>query len=105
MRSVVLSNSVLVVTPSPDASLAKFSDDGVVIRDQVNEVIELTPSVPRLHRLATLLRGGEYDEGQEHNDVPDNLGVRSVIHAIVDLLGISHAEQVYLRRCQERNPG
>jgi sister chromatid cohesion protein DCC1 len=96
MRSVILSNSVLVVTSSPDSSLAGFPNDEVVIRDQVNEIMELTPSVPKLHKLATLLRGREYDEGQEEkedNYVPDNLGVRSVIHANINFLEKIHAEQ------------
>jgi sister chromatid cohesion protein DCC1 len=87
---------VLVVTSSPDSSLAGFPNDEVVIRDQVNEIMELTPSVPKLHRLATLLRGREYDEGQEEkedNYVPDNLGVRSVIHANINFLEKIHAEQ------------
>jgi sister chromatid cohesion protein DCC1 len=68
MRSVILSNSLLMVTPPPDALSTNFSDDGVVIRDQVNEIIELAPSVPKLHKLPTLLRGREYDEGQEDEE-------------------------------------
>lgn len=39
--------------------------DAIVIRDQLNEVMELLPTVPRLHKLTSLLRGLEYDEGQE----------------------------------------
>jgi len=66
MRSVNLSNSVLVITPPPDAFASKFTDNGVVIRDQLNEIIELAPVVPKLHKLSTLLRGTEYDE--EHDD-------------------------------------
>ena len=42
--------------------------DPIVIRDQVNEILELVPSVPRLHKLGTLLRGLEYD-GDEDKDV------------------------------------
>ncbi|KAI1791296.1 hypothetical protein LXA43DRAFT_435172 [Ganoderma leucocontextum] len=41
----------------------------VFIRDQLNEVIELVPSVPRLHKLKSLLRGREYDEGHEDEDI------------------------------------
>ena len=36
VRSVTLSNSILVVTPPSDASSMDFTDDAVVIRDQVN---------------------------------------------------------------------
>ncbi|KAJ6539425.1 sister chromatid cohesion protein Dcc1 [Mycena capillaripes] len=61
IRSVVLSNSILVVTPQPESS----SIDAVVIRDQVNEILELTPTVPKLHKLSALLRGKEYDDLQD----------------------------------------
>ena len=71
IRSVVLSNSVCVVTP--DSSF-QDTDEGepveeVFIRDQLSEVIELVPSVPRLHKLKSLLRGREYDEGHEDEDM------------------------------------
>ena len=79
-----MSNSVLVVTSPPDASdSAEFTEDGVVIRDQVNEIIELTPSVPKLHKLATLLKGREYDEGQAGATVLDKEGVRLTIYIVV----------------------
>ncbi|PCH43473.1 hypothetical protein WOLCODRAFT_121994 [Wolfiporia cocos MD-104 SS10] len=65
LRSIVLSNSVLVVTPSQE-------DDGnssdVVIRDQIHEVLELVSSVPRLHKLDSLLRGREYEEGRDEEE-------------------------------------
>lgn len=67
MRTVGLSNSVLVITPPPDAFASKFTDNGVVIRDQLNEIIELAPIVPKLHKLSTLLRGREYDEEHEED--------------------------------------
>ncbi|KAI0633715.1 sister chromatid cohesion protein Dcc1 [Trametes polyzona] len=72
VRSVVLSNSVLVVTRDPKDM--EVDDSGepaedVAIRDRVNEVIELVPSVPRLHRLNGLLRGREYDEGHEDEEM------------------------------------
>jgi sister chromatid cohesion protein DCC1 len=61
IRSVVLSNSILVVTP-------QSSTDTVVICDQVNEILELTPAVPKLHKLAALLRRWEYDDVQDSED-------------------------------------
>ena len=86
MKSVVLSNSVLVVTSPPDTSSAEFSvDSDVVIRDQVNEIIELTLSVPKLHKLAILLRGREYDDGQAGNTVPDNEAVRPPIYIVANV--------------------
>ncbi|KAF5387770.1 hypothetical protein D9615_000479 [Tricholomella constricta] len=69
VRSVALSNSVLVVTPPLDASAPNFTDDALVIRDQINEILELTPSVPKLHALTALLRGREYDDGQENDEM------------------------------------
>ena len=72
MRSVLLSNSVLIVTPPPDASLADFPKEAVVICDQVNEIIELTPTLPKLHQLSALLRGREYDEAQQVDDILEN---------------------------------
>jgi sister chromatid cohesion protein DCC1 len=83
MRSVVLSNSILVVTSPPDMSSSEFSNDAVVIHDQVSEIMEITPSVPKLHKLSTLLGGREYDEGHDNDSVPENHEVRPVIHIIV----------------------
>ena len=72
MRSVVLSNTLLVVTPVPDEHASGFADDAVVIRDQLNEVIELVPAVPKLHKLSTLIRNRQYDEGQEDEPEDDD---------------------------------
>ena len=74
IRSVVLSNSVCVVTPDPSLPSAEEEEEDesveeVFIRDQLREVIELVPSVPRLHKLKSLLRGREYDEGHEDEDM------------------------------------
>ncbi|KAF8263504.1 hypothetical protein EI94DRAFT_1832278 [Lactarius quietus] len=65
IRSVILSNNVLVVCPPPDGD---GSSDQVVIQDSLNEMLELVPTVPRLHRLNTLLKGHEWEEGQEEED-------------------------------------
>lgn len=56
VRSVVLSNTILIV---------KSSDPGgnsVDIRDQVNNILELAPCVPKLQKLDLLLKGKIYDE-------------------------------------------
>jgi sister chromatid cohesion protein DCC1 len=64
LRSVVLSNTVLVLTPS------RTDPDGTVhVRDQLHEVLELVSSVPKVHKLPVLLRGMEYDEGDEDRRV------------------------------------
>jgi len=69
IRSVVLSNSVLVAGPESSGAGCD-SEDGVAVgvRDQLHEVLELTPAVPRLHKLQTLLGGREYDEGHEDDE-------------------------------------
>jgi len=65
LRSVVLSNSVLVVTRS---SSTMHSNEDVVIRDQLHEVLEPVPCLPKLQKLNGLLRGKEYDEGHEEDE-------------------------------------
>lgn len=64
IRSIVLSNSVLVATAGEEQD----ATPSVVVRDQLNEVLELVPSIPRLHKLDALLRGKEYDERSEEDD-------------------------------------
>jgi sister chromatid cohesion protein DCC1 len=66
MRSVALSNTVLVVTSSDSLEL-------LAIRDQVTDIMELTPIAPQLHTLSSMLRGAEYsevdqDEGIDRDD-------------------------------------
>lgn len=82
MRSVQLSNSVIVVTP-PDASSMDMDDDKIVIRDQINEIIELTPVVPKLQKLRALLRGSEYDENAVEEDDESFTNVR-IVCSIID---------------------
>ncbi|KAH9017071.1 sister chromatid cohesion protein Dcc1 [Lactarius hengduanensis] len=69
IRSVVLSNSILVISPPPDAD---GSGDQVMIQDSLNELLELVPTVPRLHRLNTLLKEHEWEEGHEEEE--ENVG-------------------------------
>lgn len=68
-----MSNTVLVVTRPPGGN--EEDTDAIVIRDQVKEVLELVPAVPKLHKLGILLRGMEYDEGQDEEgmDVDDDI--------------------------------
>jgi sister chromatid cohesion protein DCC1 len=79
LRSVALSNSVLVVTPSWGGSSSINTTSGrepVVIRDELHEILELAPSVPKLHGLISLLRGKEYNESDEVEDNASNPDVR-----------------------------
>lgn len=68
VRSVVLSNLVLVVTRAPETN----DQDTVVIRDQVQEILEIAPCLPKLQKLGTLLRGMDYDEGQEDVEMDED---------------------------------
>jgi len=61
IRSVSLSNSVLVATPGE-------VQNQIVIRDTSHELLQVAPILPKVHRLAGLLRGREYDEGREDLD-------------------------------------
>jgi hypothetical protein len=63
LRSVTLSNSILVVAAEEGAPNA------VVIRDQLNEILELVPSIPKLHKLNQLLKGMEYDDFGEGGEL------------------------------------
>ncbi len=76
MRSIVLSNTILVTTPAPDEEASDYTDGAVVIRDQLNEIIELVPVVPKLHKLSALIRHRQYDEGQEDEVQVDETTVR-----------------------------
>jgi hypothetical protein len=104
MRSVILSNSVLIVAAPPYS----LTEDDVVIRDQVNEILELTPTVPKLQKLGSLLRDLEYDEGQEDDSEDPDEGDLSVSHWVFQFhrFGLpqpSEAEKVLLPGCPIRN--
>ena len=64
IRSVTLSNAVLVVSP-PDVDGSK---DQVVIQDSLSELLELVPAVPKLHRMNVLLKEHVWEEGQEEEE-------------------------------------
>jgi sister chromatid cohesion protein DCC1 len=65
IRSVTLSNSVLLVSPSPHID---GSENQVVIQDSLNELLELVPAVPKLHRMNVLLKEHEWEEGHEEEE-------------------------------------
>ncbi|KAF8621562.1 hypothetical protein AX15_007590 [Amanita polypyramis BW_CC] len=67
IRSVVLSNTILVVSPSENGGTS------LDIRDQVGDILELVPCVPRLHKLDLLLRGRTYDETHAGMDVDSQI--------------------------------
>jgi sister chromatid cohesion protein DCC1 len=65
VRSVTLSNSVLSVSPS---SHIDGSENGVVIQDSLNELLELVPAVSKLHRVNVLLKEHKWKEGHEDEE-------------------------------------
>lgn len=68
LRAISISNSCLVVTgPSLSAS-DNTEENVVVVRDQVQRILELAPIPPKLDRLRGLLRGHEYDEDHDLYD-------------------------------------
>ncbi|EFI27719.1 hypothetical protein CC1G_00363 [Coprinopsis cinerea okayama7 len=76
IRSVDLSNTLLIVTPPEDAAHSlelAGRDDTVVIRDQINEILELAPAVPKIQKLISRIRSREYGEDQEDEDETDDL--------------------------------
>jgi sister chromatid cohesion protein DCC1 len=81
LRSVALSNSVLVVTPPPvlDSPLSIAGErEAVVIRDELHEILEVSPTVPKLHKLIGLLRGREYDESDQSDSPSKVRGVGDI---------------------------
>ena len=62
---MILSNSVLLVSPGPHID---ESENQVVIQDNLNELLELVPAVPRLHRMNVLLKEHEWEEGHEEDE-------------------------------------
>ncbi|KJA30199.1 hypothetical protein HYPSUDRAFT_125678 [Hypholoma sublateritium FD-334 SS-4] len=92
MRSIGLSNTFLVVTPIPDEHASKFADDALAIRDQVQEVIELIPCVPKLHKLTGLLRERQYDDATEDERDDDDGAPRFTYDDAKAEIQASHAE-------------
>jgi sister chromatid cohesion protein DCC1 len=68
IRSVTLSNSVLLASPSPHID---GGENQVVIQDNLNELLELMPAVPKLHRMNVLLKEHVWEEGHEDEDDED----------------------------------
>ena len=77
IRSVTLSNSFYVVTPPQSAE-----EHDIHIRDTVHELLELTPCVPRLHKLDGLFKSSLYDDPAdiESDGEPEDDSERPVHH-------------------------
>jgi hypothetical protein len=70
IRSVTLSNSVLLVSPSPHSDGSE--ENQVVIQDS------LVSAVPKLHRMNVLLKEHEWEEGQEDEAEAEDESFRAV---------------------------
>ncbi|OCH89001.1 hypothetical protein OBBRIDRAFT_779081 [Obba rivulosa] len=99
VRSIVLSNSMVVATP-PAASSSEDSEDSIEIRDQLNEILELVPTVPKLHKLESLLRGQEYDDGDidDMYDDDEQRPTKRWRYTYEDVSGSIQASEVELQR-------
>ncbi|GJJ06531.1 hypothetical protein Clacol_000723 [Clathrus columnatus] len=64
LRSIALSNIILLAT----SESAPGTTEKLIIRDEISQLIELIPAVPKLQRLANMLKGCEYDEGHERDE-------------------------------------
>ncbi|KAK2466266.1 hypothetical protein APHAL10511_001908 [Amanita phalloides] len=81
IRSVILSNKILIVTP------CETDGASLNIRDQVSDILELVPCVPKLYKLDGLLKGRSFDENQTgmDSDVPDSQGSLTYDQAMRDI--------------------
>ncbi|KAF7352720.1 Glutamine synthetase [Mycena venus] len=70
--AVLCTDKATYAIRSVSRSVGESDIDTVVIRDQVNEILELTPVVPKLHKLSVLLRGREYDDVHDSEDQPSS---------------------------------
>lgn len=67
IRSVSLSNSFYVVSPSQSEE-----DSEICIRDSVHEMLEIIPCIPKLHVVDHFLKNTTYDD-QAGDDTEDEL--------------------------------
>jgi sister chromatid cohesion protein DCC1 len=66
IRSVTLSDSFLLVSPSPHIDGSEKNQ--VVIQDSLDELLKLFPAVPKLHRMNVLLKEHEWEEGHDEEE-------------------------------------
>ncbi|KAG8936796.1 hypothetical protein FRC03_007606 [Tulasnella sp. 419] len=70
IRSVAQSNSILVVTAAKDSP---EQSTNLIIQDQLSEIMELVPIVPKLSRLTGLLRECAYKEDEDQDDEDETM--------------------------------
>lgn len=89
IRAVVVSNSFYVLTPPSPEELGD-----AVIRGSVKQILELSPSIAKLHRLKGLLRSCEYDGDEDKV-------LKVYVSAIIDSKISSGIHPMPCRRYQE----
>jgi hypothetical protein len=67
LRSVNISNSLVVATGTG------LSQNDIAFSEDIHEIMELVPAVPKLDRLVGMLRGSEYGEDQMSEDENDTV--------------------------------
>lgn len=65
LRSVNVSNSLVVATGTG------VSQNDIAFSEDIHEIMELVPAIPKLDRLIGMLRGSEYGEDQMSEDEND----------------------------------
>jgi sister chromatid cohesion protein DCC1 len=86
IRSVSISNTIIILTSPPGHSDLSISASDVaagadevhnlLIRDQLHEILELVPAVPRLERLEALLRSANSEaDGEGSSELIENSDV------------------------------
>ncbi|KAF8493606.1 sister chromatid cohesion protein Dcc1 [Gautieria morchelliformis] len=84
LRAVTLSNTILVSTTPSSTSASVLPNDSMdmdvqpraaselIVRDELSQILELVPAIPKLHRMRAILKGCEYDEGHERDEDSDD---------------------------------
>ena len=60
IRSITLSNTFCILSPPREGECGDL-----LIRDNAQQMLEITPSMPKLYRLTSLLKGNELHDNEE----------------------------------------
>lgn len=78
LRTVNISNSLVVTTGVGTSQL------DILLGEEIHEIMELVPAVPKLDRLKGMLRGSEYGEDQMSEDENENVSKNPDITSGID---------------------
>jgi sister chromatid cohesion protein DCC1 len=94
VRSVVLSNTVMIT------SVSTSDANAVTVRDEIHDVLEVAPCLPRLHRIDELLAGLEFgedstlDQDMEDEDVDLSAARRNTANVSSVQPSVSHVSPI-----------